>query len=93
MLVTVYTVVKRERMIPFSGLSRFSGLFDGPSPFNRDPTVFEFISEVPLHRQVDHEDQLAENLLGQLTRLIENVLAWGCLTFSLPPPLLEGVGW
>ena len=41
MLVTVYTVVKRERMIPFSGLSRFSGLFDGdgPSPLNRDTTV------------------------------------------------------
>ena len=42
MLVTVYTVVKRERMIPFSGLSRFSGLFDGdgPSPLNRDTTVY-----------------------------------------------------
>ena len=28
-------------MIPFSGLSRFSGLFngDGPSPLNRDTTV------------------------------------------------------
>ena len=41
MLVTVYTVVKRERMIPFSGLSRFSGLFDGdgPTPLNRDTTV------------------------------------------------------
>ena len=39
--MTVYTVVKRERMIPFSGLSRFSGLFDGdgPSPLNRDTTV------------------------------------------------------
>ena len=31
---------------------------------------------VLVHRQVDHEDQLAENLLGQLTPLIENVLAW-----------------
>ena len=40
--MTVYTVVKRERMIPFSGLSRFSGLFDGdgPSPLNRDTTVY-----------------------------------------------------
>ena len=39
----IYTpsVVKREGMIPFSGLSRFSGLFDGdgPSPLNRDTTV------------------------------------------------------
>ena len=39
----VYTVslVKREGMIPFSGLSQFSGLFnvDGPSPLNRDTTV------------------------------------------------------
>ena len=42
--MTVYTVVKRERMIPFSGLSRFSGLFDGdrPSPLNRDTTVVGF---------------------------------------------------
>ena len=31
-------------MIPFSGLSRFSGHFggDGPSPLNRDTTVFGF---------------------------------------------------
>ena len=31
-------------MIPFSGLSRFSGLFDGdgPSPLNRDTTVLTF---------------------------------------------------
>ena len=30
-------------MIPFSGLSRFSGHFggDGPSPLNRDTTVYE----------------------------------------------------
>ena len=35
------TLVKRKGMIPFSGLSRFSGLFDGdgPSPLNRDTTV------------------------------------------------------
>ena len=35
-------LVKREGMIPFSGLSRFSGLFDGdgPSPLNRDTTVY-----------------------------------------------------
>ena len=31
-------------MIPFSGLSRFSGHFgcDGPSPLNRDTTVYQF---------------------------------------------------
>ena len=37
-------------MIPFSGLSRFSGLFDGdgPSPLNRDTTVFPFVSIIIL---------------------------------------------
>ena len=34
--------VHQSGMIPFSGLSRFSGHFggDGPSPLNRDTTVF-----------------------------------------------------
>ena len=32
-------------MIPFSGLSRFSGHFggDGPSPLNRDTTVLKYV--------------------------------------------------
>ena len=33
-------------MIPFSGLSRFSGHFgsEGPSPLNQDTTVVEFFN-------------------------------------------------
>ena len=46
-VVCVYnvTLVKRKGMIPFSGLSRSSGLFDGdgPSPLNRDTTVFWYL--------------------------------------------------
>ena len=36
-------------MIPFSGLSRFSGLFDGdgPSPLNRDTTVYACNQQTP----------------------------------------------
>ena len=38
--------VHQIRMIPFSGLSRFSGHFggDGPSPLNRDTTVCLLLS-------------------------------------------------
>ena len=39
-------------MILFTGLSRFSGLFggDGPSPLNRDTTVFVTIAWVALDK-------------------------------------------
>ena len=42
-------------MIPFSGLSRFSGHFggDGPSPLNRDTTVYRWQALLQLKSFVD----------------------------------------
>ena len=55
-------------MIPFSGLSRFSGHFgsDGPSPLNRDTTVLTSILDLSicrrqwLRRQADSKRKIEE---------------------------------